>query len=105
LTPKQKRAIEIRDAALRIMRQDASPDTPHRKQGLVYTWDWRQGNIWISRRTWPHPDDAALVASAIEIWIDNRKVMNIEWTRDAWEIVTFRRGDWENQILSENKDN
>jgi hypothetical protein len=63
------------------------------------------GHIWISRRTWPHPDDAALVASAIEIWIDNRKVMNIEWTRDAWEIVTLRRGDWENQILSENKNN
>lgn len=113
MAPRVKAAIEVRNAALWILKrfgefQEIQGSYPHLR--------WSEGNLIISHRT-PFQRmiraggsyEAALAGQSplnlrygLDIW-DRAvgKVLNVEWDDDGKvELVSFRRGDWEAQILS-----
>lgn len=53
MTPKEARAIDIHGAAMRIMMRDTAYDEPHRKDGLLFHWDWSRDNIRMTKRLLP----------------------------------------------------
>ena len=113
-------ASRIRDAAVKKIQAEGQLEETG-NFGPVLQWrapDWREGGIHIIHRTpfqrIPKPSakyrkavveyglerSKNLLPYGLDIWCD-RKVFNIEWN-DAGEVrlVSFKRGSWEETVLS-----
>jgi hypothetical protein len=115
VTPKQQRAIEIRDAALKKLRSESRFVEV---RGLGRCTEWSKDGLQISLRTPfqklpPISESMQLFAASvgrapvnlpygIDVWdlAAKRKVFNAEWA-DSGEfcLVTFRCGEWENKLM------
>ena len=114
MTPKQRDAIRLRDAALKKLRADGVFTKVTR---LGFCLSWKGEGLSLSLRTpfqklppvSEHPKYvAAMMGSNIEnlpygldIWDigGSRKVLNIEWDQQgAIQLVSFRRGAWEAKV-------
>jgi hypothetical protein len=49
-------------------------------------------SVWYS--LFPH-------CFGIDVWERDRKVLNVQWTDAGVDIVTFKRGDWENRLIDD----
>ena len=111
VTRKQFQALQLRDAAIRKLQEDG---TPQFSNGWGhYIW-WTDGRLEFAYRSPDNrlPADVALRASAtrsveyvsrlsfgLNIWEPGRKVLNIEWQDDGFFLMSFRRGLWEEVTL------
>lgn len=121
MTPRQHAAHAIRDAALVKIRQEGRFEDV-KNLGPVLGWRALSGGncgLEMSYRTpfqkVPGPSAKTIRLDALngltmprdinlpyglDIWI-GRKVFNFEWCADGrFEIVNFKRGEWENTVLS-----
>jgi hypothetical protein len=87
--------IELRNAALRLLQRAGERDETSR--------------LWFQRHTPTNPEPrlAVLLAkiggySSLNVWATLRgkhvKVLNVTLIGDAVGIISFRRGDWENEL-------
>jgi hypothetical protein len=71
----------------------------------------KEGNLWFEEHTPENPEPRLSILLAryrgypsLEVWARLRggyqKVLNMSWRGDAVAIVSFRRGDWENELLA-----
>lgn len=120
-------AIQLRDHALKIVRQHGS----YQSAGDTRVLLWRGEAFAIMHRTpfqkWSEPDDAAKKLAAInsvsldhakyaatlrgikppealpyglDIW-HGKKVFSLEWADDGRaHIISFKRGPWEDELLA-----
>lgn len=97
-TPREARALAIRDAARRKLRLCGRCEEV---RGAGPTLFWRGRGLMISLR---EPRLGGRYVYGIDIWLANgvgvRKVLNLEWNRDGAWIVSFRRGPWEELVLA-----
>jgi hypothetical protein len=110
---KLSRIAAIRDAALRIMRERGQWQGEGKDRSLVaevgdckigYTTPFQeQHEIQEAMRYW-----AAQVGRRVDfgygldVWFQRKKVLNVMWNTDAvddLEILSFKPGEWEWQIL------
>lgn len=121
MTPRQQRAVAVRDAALVKLQAEGNFEEVL-GIGPILTWHARNSRCCVSEMLFRTPFQAlpglkpetvpraAVTDSPIpagfnlpyglDIWT-GKKVLNIEWCADGYfEIVSFRRGDWESTILS-----
>jgi hypothetical protein len=107
------RAIQLRDAALVMLQQHGIWEKTNIGKGLSVAL---VGAISVAYRTpfqrLPEPSDYLKYCAAqlgvhapknlpygLDIWAP-KKVLNIEWDdKGNVELVSFRRGDWENTLL------
>lgn len=99
ISPKRlSAAIGLRDAAVALLRN----------QGAALI----DGRAWFQRHTPENPEPRLAVCLAertegrqsLSVWATLRnghvKVLTIDWFGEAVDVVTFRRGDWENELLA-----
>lgn len=91
-------AIELRNAALALLR----------KQGAELT----DGAIWFQRHTPENPEprlaiclnQGAAGAQLLSVWATlstgHAKVFTANWLGETVEVLSFRRGDWERELLA-----
>lgn len=108
MTPKERRAFEIRDAARRLLERAGVLQRPGHDDGPCLSWRWRGSGIEISWRKFTYPG-RTWRPHGIDIWVENpaakhrgnqMKVMNLEWD-DAgdFQILNFKRGEWEEKVM------
>ena len=106
-------ALRIRDAAIEIVEHEGRFENT----GMVPVRGWRGNELSISYRTpfqkIPGPSIDTIKKAAIlghslkvnlpyglDIWAAQGKVLNIEWDhQNHVELVSFKRGEWENEVL------
>jgi len=106
-------AISIRDAALMKLKNEGQFEDAGFGPRLV----WRGDEVEISRMTrcreFPTPSEVASIKCyetsadpelrllyGLDIWGTQGKVLNIMWDyKDRVELISFRRGEWEEQVL------
>lgn len=99
IATRKERALRLRDAVLEWLR-----GRPPRFStfGPIRVLDATVGRFDISYRTpfsgrFPSPS----LAYGLDIWLaDAGKVMNLEWNDDRIEVVGFRGGEWEGELLA-----
>ena len=114
MTRRAETARQIRDRALLVVRNYGR----YELVGDQYWLTWRGAGFIVSHRAPSQQLDDPSVAReqtkyhliregltapeplpyGLEIW-QGRKVMNLEWSDDAFLIVSFRRGPWEKVFL------
>jgi hypothetical protein len=105
-------AISIRDAAIKKVENEGQFEDTN--IGPLMTW--RGDEFSISYRTpfqkLPPPSKDFLKKSfeaglnpksnlpyGLDIWDMSGKVLNIEWDKNHVELVSFKRGEWEERVL------
>ena len=94
--------IELRDAALALVEKEGVPDED--KEGGRWCWLGRHtGKTPKARITIFLFNEYVTEAHMLNVWATvkgkNIKVLNIVWNAQKMQVVTFRRGDWENELL------
>jgi len=92
-------AIELRDAALAVLRKNGK----QAGDSIVFEQHTPQDELktHLSLRLSKHPFDAHNVLSVLTNTNNEyTAVLNIEWRGNAVDIVSFRRGQWENELLA-----
>jgi hypothetical protein len=94
-------AIELREAALAVLRQMGEPSSSN--GGAVVFQQPTELNpeprlsLWLSK----FPPDQR---NTLSVWAPYKggyaKVMNIEWLGDRVHVMSFRRGEWETELLA-----
>ena len=116
MTPKQRDAIRLRDAAVYKLRAEGVFE---RVKGIGPCLTWRGNGLSFSLRTpfqklrhqrpdpyviWlagPPPEN---LPYGLDIWTELGKVLNIEWADDrTFVLVSFRRGSWEARVRAFDK--
>ncbi len=106
-------SLRLRDVALNKLRSEGSFEDTN--IGPYLTWAGKGLEMGLRtpfQRLPPVPeaikyfaaktgDGSVNLSYGLDIWDKTRKVLNIEWN-DPGEVllVSFRRGDWEQKILS-----
>lgn len=115
VTPRQRQATEIRDKVIKKLKEDPSHEII--SEGRVVVWNQppfyavlgTPFDRWRAEYPTPRNYDEALLINklptnppySIELWYEDRKVFFFEWVgEELGTIVSFRRGDWEQQLLS-----
>lgn len=93
---RQQRAVEIRNAALAVLASHGS-DAVTIGQLPRPIRQFKDDRVQIVYLRGPDGGDG--LAHSISIWSD-RKVFCVAWGDREAAIRTFRRGDWENYLLS-----
>ena len=93
-------AIILRDAALALLEKAGKPSEDER--GICFQPHTpKNPNPHLSLLLSRHPHDGRLV---LNVWCTLRgkyvKALNIEWNDEAVGIVSFRRGEWESELLA-----
>jgi hypothetical protein len=108
---KRDRAIELRDIALRVVRQRGTWEPVGPSMRML---SFRDGDLGISLRTpfqrLSEPpasvryvaalsgQDASNLPCGLDVWCP-KKVLNIEWADDGRVlVVSLKRGDWEQRL-------
>ena len=116
MTPKQRDAIRLRDAAVYKLRAEGAFE---RVKGIGPCLTWRGNGLSLFLRTpfqklrhqqpdphviWlagPPPEN---LSYGLDIWTNLGKVLNIEWADDqTFVLVSFRRGSWEARVRAFDK--
>jgi hypothetical protein len=93
-------AVRLRDAALALLRREGKASQDGR--GLEFE-PITAGNSYprLSLLLTKHPLDGR---SMLNVWAMGKrkyeKVLNIEWLGGKFEVVSFRRGEWEPELLA-----
>ena len=94
-TPRVLRAVELRDAALKVIRAigiDGGGPIGIEAESL---------GIKIAARKWPPKLHHQLLTYGLDVWTPKAKVLNINWDDDGRIVlITFKRGEWEARLLS-----
>lgn len=105
MTPKERRAFEIRDAARRLLEREGILKRPGHDDGPCLSWRWRGSGMEIAWRRWTYRNS---LPHGLDIWISNpaskygnqMKVMSFAWDdADDFKIHNFKRGEWEEAIM------
>ena len=95
-------AIELRRAAMTLLENHG-------------VRDGSKQDLWYNRHTPQNPEphiainitQTAVGRQTLNIWgrlgDKHVKVFNVDWVGETLEIVTFRRGEWENELLAMNR--
>ena len=106
-------ALQVRDAALKKVRAEGEWEETDIGPMLM----WKGMRLTMSHRTpfnkLPHiPEHIKYFAAktgcspgnldyGLDIWFNDKKVLNIEWVdSERVDLVSFRRGDWEREVLA-----
>ena len=115
MTPKQQRALQLRDAALTILRDKGVWKENSVQQRMQRFRGFEGGSISITLRTpfqkMPEQTNIMKYVGAlldakpaypygIDIWYNRKKVMNLEWDADGqFDVVSLHNGLWEEEVL------
>jgi hypothetical protein len=94
-------AIKLRDAALALLQEKGKPH--ERREGDVVFEPHTPQNPEprLSLLLSEHPLDRR---DMLSVWATlkgkHAKVMNIEWLGEVVQLVSFRRGEWESELLA-----
>jgi hypothetical protein len=94
-------AIKLRDAALALLQEKGRPH--ERLEGDVVFEPHTPQNPTprLSLSLSKHPLDQR---NTLSVWAtlkgEHAKVLYIEWLGEGVQLVSFRRGDWENELLA-----
>jgi hypothetical protein len=101
-------AIRLRDAGLALLQREGKESQREEKQSQVL-----RGAIEFepAKPEKPYPRLSLLLSShpldghsMLSVWAPRKdkygKVLNIEWFGDKVEVVSFRRGEWETELLA-----
>jgi hypothetical protein len=93
-------AIELRDAALVVLRDQGKPREGH--GGVVFEHHTPQNpEPRLSLALSKHPLDGH---NMLSVWATvngkHAKVLNIEWLGEDASLVSFRRGEWETELFA-----
>jgi hypothetical protein len=98
MTKRREQAVELRDAAIAVLRKNG------KQAGDSIVFEQHKQNEFhprLSLRLSKHPFDAH---NMLSVWTNFNKehaeALNIEWRGNAVDIVSFRRGQWENELLA-----
>lgn len=121
MTPKQQRALQIRDASLRLIKRHGEvKQLPNVNTSHLSV---RTDQYFLMLNTPEHPrpglpDHIRAIGAArglevtelpysLDIWIQGinkpgqmGKVLSISWDGDRFVLTSFKRGPWEETILS-----
>jgi hypothetical protein len=94
-------AIVLRDAAMAVLQQRGKP-SKHLEGHIVFEPHTAQNpEPRLSLSLSKHPLDQR---NRLNVWATHKsghaKVLNIEWLGGAVELVSFRRGEWESELLA-----
>jgi hypothetical protein len=93
-------AIQLRDAALTVLQNRGKPSD--RPGAIVFEPHTRLNpeprlSLWLSK----FPPDQR---STLSVWATlkggHAKVLNIEWLGERVDVISFRRGEWEGELLA-----
>src|SRR5258708_18447893 len=93
--PKRNRmaaAIELRDAAIKLVQANGEWK-PFATNIRVMQFDCDSLCVWYSEFPWHF---------GIDVWDERperRKMLNVQWNDSRVEIISFRRGGWEGDLL------
>jgi hypothetical protein len=94
-------AIGLRDAALALLQKNGRPSQAHGGSIVFELHSPDNPTPRLSLVMLKHPLDGRLMLS---VWAmlkgRHDKVLNIEWLGDKVELVSFRRGEWESELLA-----
>jgi hypothetical protein len=95
-TPKSNRladAVQLRDVAIKFVQANGAWK-PFSADTRVMQFDSDSLSVWYS--VFPF-------GFGIDIWDASRKVFNVQWNDTGIDIISFRRGDWENRLIDESE--
>jgi hypothetical protein len=99
MSKRRDQAVELRDAAIAVLRKNGK----QAGDSIVFEQHKQhEFNPRLSLRLSKHPFDAH---NMLSVWTNFNKdkhaeALNIEWRGNAVVIVSFRRGQWENELLA-----
>jgi hypothetical protein len=94
-TPRIKRAIELRDAALKVIAAIGD------NNGRLRDAEAKTLGLEMATRKWPPNLRHQVLDFGLDVWTPSQKVLNINWDNDGGIVlISFRRGDWEDRLLS-----
>ena len=93
--------ISCREQAVRHVRLNVIAALKGRDPYTNLPWPaWRIGDLEIALC---RPNEGLSTGLwTLDIWTPKQKVLNVSWSPNGdhdLEIISFRRGDWENQLL------
>jgi hypothetical protein len=93
-------AIQLRDAALALLSKKGKPGEA--RDSIVFEQHTTQAQTpLLSLCLSKHPRDGRAMLS---VWANlkdkHAKVLNIEWLGEHVTLVSFRRGEWESELLA-----
>ncbi len=111
LSPRFQAAIDIRDAVQSLLvaggtytEKPCGARYRYSVNGLMMSHripipEVLRGQDGVWRVHYGHP--IGNLAFGLEIWADEKKhkVLNVEWERDYVDLVSFKRGSWEQRAL------
>jgi hypothetical protein len=94
-------AIAVRDAAIAILQTKGERDQANHEHLVFQPHTPENPYPAISLLLSKHPLDQRFMLS---VWANLKgdkygKVLNIEWLGDRIDLVNFRRGEWESELL------
>jgi hypothetical protein len=92
-------AIELRDAALALLRQKGTPGRDGRVVFEPHTPLNPEPRLSLSLST-NHLDQRSMLSVWATLNGGHHKVLNIEWLGGTVGLVSFRRGEWEGELLA-----
>lgn len=106
MTPKERRAHEIRDAAHNRFLQNPPNETKLEGWMLTQTISEGEMHIMLSIVADPKRHPVMFLKSGIDIWKSwGRKVFNMRWDDQGnFKIHAFKRGEWEEKIIGQGPD-
>jgi hypothetical protein len=93
-------AMQLRDAALSVLQNRGEPS--NRTGAIVFEPHTGLNpelrlSLWLSK----FPPDQR---NTLSVWATlkggHAKVLNIEWLGDRVDLISFRRGEWEGELLA-----
>ena len=93
--------IELRDAAVALVEKQGVPD--ENTDRVRWCWLGRHGGKTPKARIAIF-QFSLTKAHAVRVWASvkgrNIEVLNMVWSTKEMEVLTFRRGDWESELLA-----
>src|SRR4051794_40514158 len=94
-------ATELRDAALVVLTKRGTRPEPHEERIVFEPHSPENPTPYLSLSLSKHPLDGHDV---LNVWATRKgkhlKVLNIHSFRDGVGVVSFRRGEWESELLA-----
>jgi hypothetical protein len=94
-------AIRLREAGLALLQKEGKQSQTHGGAIVFEPHTPENPEPRLSLSLMKHPLDGRFMLSVWAMRKDKHaKVLNIEWFGDKVELVNFRRGEWETELLA-----
>jgi hypothetical protein len=94
-------AIKLRDSALALLKEKGKPDQSHEGCIVFEKHTPQNPTPRVSLLLSKHPLDQR---NTLNVWAtlkgEHAKVLNLAWTGERVRLVSFRRGEWESELLA-----